>query len=149
MVEKTTLENEQKRNEEIQNDQNSHYSQQKERLEELQKEVSDYGAELKERQSELDSSEKELNILRETYKEKAADRDSMNTSYHEENAKLEKSIQYYNQQKSKLDMLKNVQNEYRGYFSAYPVLISADYNTDRKSTCLNSSQVAISYDANC
>lgn len=126
MVEKTTLENEQKRNEEIQNDQNSHYSQQKERLEELQKEVSDYGAELKERQSELDSSEKELNILRETYKEKAADRDSMNTSYHEENAKLEKSIQYYNQQKSKLDMLKNVQNEYRGYFPGVRAVLKND-----------------------
>ena len=126
MVEKTTLENEQKRNEEIQNDQNSHYSQQKERLEELQKEVSDYGAELKERQSELDSSEKELNILRDTYKEKAADRDSMNTSYHEENAKLEKSIQYYNQQKSKLDMLKNVQNEYRGYFPGVRAVLKND-----------------------
>src|SRR5690625_4155509 len=126
IVEKTTLENEQKRNEEIQNDQNSHYSQQKERLEELQKEVSDYGAELKERQSELDSSEKELNILRETYKEKAADRDSMNTSYHEENAKLEKSIQYYNQQKSKLDMLKNVQNEYRGYFPGVRAVLKND-----------------------
>src|SRR5690625_1911830 len=36
---------------------------------------------------------------------------------------------YYNQQKSKLDMLKNIPCTHSGRFSAYPVLISADYNT--------------------
>lgn len=126
MVEKTTLENEQKRNEQIQNDQNSHYSQQKLRLEELQKEVSEYETELLDRQNVLDKSELQLKALRETYKEKTADRDRLNTSYHEENAKLEKSIQYYNQQNSKLDMLKTVQNEYRGYFPGVRAVLKND-----------------------
>ncbi|WP_462420484.1 chromosome segregation protein SMC [Salinicoccus sp. Marseille-QA3877] len=126
MVEKTTLENEQKRNAEILNDQNSHYSQQKLRLQELQKEVAEYERELTGRQAELKSSEEKLNTLRETYKRKTADRDSLNQSYLEENAKLEKSIQYYNQQKSKHDMLKTVQNEYRGYFPGVRAVLKND-----------------------
>lgn len=126
MVEKTTLENEQKRNEEILNDQNSHYSQQKLRLEALKKELAEYEGSLKARQDELESSEAQLNTLRETYKDKSTERDGLNTAYREENTKLDKSIQYFNQQKSKLDMLKTVQNEYRGYFPGVRAVLKND-----------------------
>ncbi|MCD2136640.1 chromosome segregation protein SMC [Salinicoccus halitifaciens] len=116
MVEKTTLENEQKRTEEMLKDQHSLFSQQKARAGTLEKEVSEYESRLEEKQAELSESAEALTSLRSEYKEKKRQREDVYASYLEEKDKYEKSLTYYEKQKSRLDMLKSIQNEYRGYF---------------------------------
>ncbi len=126
MVEKTTLENEQKRNEEMLNDQNSLFSQQKSRIDALRKEVSEFEADLSEKEEELDKSAGKLTALRNEYREKQQQRDARAAEYREEHDKYEKSITFFEKQKSRLDMLKGIQNEYRGYFPGVRAILKND-----------------------
>lgn len=116
MVEKTTLENEQKRNEDMLKDQNSLFSQQKARAEALKVEISEYEALLEEKQADLSGSAGALMELRTQYKEKRQERGDLHASYLEEKEKYDRSLTLYEKQKSRLEMLKSIQNEYRGYF---------------------------------
>ena len=126
MVDKTTLENEQKRNEEMLNDQHSLFSQQRTRLKELTSEVSEMEAELKEQEKALEESEAHLTSLRTQYKEKQQERSRLDSEYRGENDKYEKSLTYFERQKSRLDMLKSMQNEYRGYFPGVRAVLQND-----------------------
>ncbi len=116
MVEKTTLENECRRAESEKSRLDDNIRQKKERaeeLEQLQKTESTQHAEEKARHEEIlkkmDANHKALQAASEALKALEADYDS-------EKNRLDTARHYIEQQKSKVDMLNAMHNEYRGYY---------------------------------
>lgn len=116
MVEKTTLENDKKRILSMQSEANAQYTQQLERLKSLNASIKEDEDKTAELSKTLEETEAELADSRETYKKKTEELNSLRLKYDNERDQLNKANRYVEQQEAKLEMLKTVQNEYRGYF---------------------------------
>ncbi|AKG73757.1 chromosome segregation protein SMC [Salinicoccus halodurans] len=116
MVEKTTLENDQRREESEKSRLDGSLRQKEERLAALR---NDYDTEKSEHDALVDKKEKtksELAHAREKYLDEKRNLAELNQKYDAEREKLHKANRFIEQQSSKLEMLKNMQNEYRGYY---------------------------------
>lgn len=116
MVEKTTLENDQRREESEKSRLDGNLRQKEERLAALK---SDYGKEKSEHDALVEKKEKtktDLDEAREKYLTEKRNLTELNQRYDAEREKLHKANRFIEQQSSKLEMLKNMQNEYRGYY---------------------------------
>ncbi|WP_020008677.1 chromosome segregation protein SMC [Salinicoccus albus] len=116
MVEKTTLENDQRREETEKSRNLGNVRQKEERLSLLKTEYANEEQEFASFNDKIEASEAELKQQREKYRDKKDDLTALNRKYDEEREKLGKATRYIEQQQSKLEMLKNMQNEYRGYY---------------------------------
>src|SRR5699024_10399667 len=128
MVEKTTLENDRRREETEKSRLDGSLRQKEERLETLRQ---DYEKEAAEHTGLIGEKEKagaELETARERNLAEKKTLAELNSKDDEEREKLHKAGRFIEQQTSKLEMLKNMQNEYRGY---YPGVRAIPKNRDR------------------
>ena len=128
MVEKTTLENDRRREETEKSRLDGSLRQKEERLETLRQ---DYEKEAAEHTGLIGEKEKagaELEKARERYLAEKKTLAELNRKYDEEREKLHKAGRFIEQQTSKLEMLKNMQNEYRGYYPGVRAILK---NRDR------------------
>src|SRR5699024_1031424 len=128
MVEKTTLENDRRREEAEKSRLDGSLREKEERLETRRQ---DYEKEAAGHTGLIGEEEKvgaELEKARERYPAEKKTLAEHNHKYDEEREKLHNASRFIEQQTSKLEMLKNMQNEYRGY---YPGVRAVLKNRDR------------------
>src|SRR5699024_4239543 len=128
MVEKTTLENDRRREEAEQSRLDGSLRQKEERLAILRQ---DYEKEAAEHSGLVEKKEKtgaELAEARQRYLTEKKALTELNRKYDKEKEKLDKANRFIEQQVSKLEMLKNMQNEYRGYYPGVRAILK---NRDR------------------
>lgn len=116
MVEKTTLENDQKRIASMQSERSGQYAQQMERMKRLTASIEEDKTSLEKLSADFERAETELSKSRAQYKEMSGRLNTLRLQYDNEREKLATAKRYLEQQEAKLEMLKSVQNEYRGYF---------------------------------
>lgn len=116
MVEKTTLENDQRREETEKSRLDGSFRQKEERLTVLKNDYEKEKSEHDDLMVRTKESKAELEEARAKYLEGKRNLAELNQKYDAEREKFSKANRFIEQQASKLEMLKNMQNEYRGYY---------------------------------
>ena len=116
MVEKTTLENDQRREETEKSRLDGSLRQKEERLTVLKNDYEKEKSEHDDLMVRTKESKAELEEARAKYLEGKRNLAELNQKYDAEREKFSKANRFIEQQASKLEMLKNMQNEYRGYY---------------------------------
>lgn len=116
MVEKTTLENDQRREETEKSRLDGSLRQKEERLTVLKNDYEKEKSEHDDLMARTKESKAELEEARAKYLEGKKNLAELNQKYDAEREKFSKANRFIEQQASKLEMLKNMQNEYRGYY---------------------------------
>lgn len=116
MVDKTTLENDRRRNQDQAEKNENTISYKKERLSNLEEEVSTLEKDLSKESKEASDIHSQLQSARSDYKETKIHLQQMNQEYDQAKSDFNRANNFISNQQSKLDMLKNMENNYQGYY---------------------------------
>ena len=116
MVEKTTLENDKRRNHDEQSKIENNIRYKSERLETLLNEVSEAESKLKDLKAGAETTGQNLNKARQAYKDTKSKLDSLNENYDQAKSDYNRAENFIQNQQSKLDMLRNMEENYQGYY---------------------------------
>lgn len=116
MVEKTTLENDKRRNNDEQSKIQNNIQYKSERLESLLQETKEAEEKLTALKTESEQTEKDLTEARSAYREAKAKLDDLNQGYDQAKSDYNRAQNFIQNQQSKLDMLKNMEENYQGYY---------------------------------
>lgn len=116
MVKKTTLENDKRRSRDEQSKLADSIQYKTERLEALSAEVSELGQTLTEKKQTLTEAAEKLTATRTDYKTVREELNELNGQYDKSKNDYNRAANFIQNQQSKLDMLKNMEENYQGYY---------------------------------
>ena len=116
MVKKTTLENDKRRSRDEQSKLADSIQYKKERLETLSGEVSELEHTLTEKKQALSEAAEKLTATRTDYKNVREELNDLNGQYDKSKNDYSRAANFIQNQQSKLDMLKNMEENYQGYY---------------------------------
>ena len=116
MVDKTTLENDKRRNQDQAEKTESNITYKKERLNNLQLEINRLKEEHDEESKKGTEVKAELLATRSDYKETKLHLQNINNEYDQAKSDFNRANNFISNQQAKLDMLKNMEDNYQGYY---------------------------------
>src|SRR5699024_455557 len=123
MVDKTTLENDKRRNQDQAEKTESNITYKKERLNNLQLEINRLKEEHDEESKKGTEVKAELLATRSDYKETKLHLQNINNEYDQAKSDFNRANNFISNQQAKLDMLKNMEDNYQGYYPGVPAVL--------------------------
>lgn len=116
MVKKTTLENDKRRSRDEQSKLADNIQYKKERLASLAEEIKELERTFADKKSALDAAAEKLTAARDDYKDVRIRLNDLNAQYDKSKNDYNRAANFIQNQQSKLDMLKNMEENYQGYY---------------------------------